>query len=52
MVEALDDPKVRTLFVEQGAEPLVMDSKGLTDFMISETTKWAGIIKKIGIEPM
>ncbi|WP_225144718.1 tripartite tricarboxylate transporter substrate binding protein [Bradyrhizobium sp. BRP20] len=29
-----------------------MDSKGLADFMSSESTKWAGIIKKIGIEPM
>ena len=52
MGEAVNDPKVRALFVEQGAEPLVMGPKGLTDFMTSETTKWAGIIKKIGIEPM
>jgi tripartite-type tricarboxylate transporter receptor subunit TctC len=52
MVEAVKDPKIHTLFVEQGAEPLVMDPKGLTDFMTSETMKWAGIIKKIGIEPM
>lgn len=52
MVEAANDPKVRTLFVEQGAEPLVMDPQGLTNFMTSETRKWAGIIKKIGIEPM
>ncbi|HEX9214564.1 MAG TPA: tripartite tricarboxylate transporter substrate binding protein [Bradyrhizobium sp.] len=52
MVEAVNDPKVRALFVEQGAEPLVLDPKALTDFMTSETSKWAGIIKKIGIEPM
>ncbi|QOG20281.1 MULTISPECIES: Bug family tripartite tricarboxylate transporter substrate binding protein [Bradyrhizobium] len=52
MVEAVNDPKVRALFVEQGAEPLVMDPQGLTNFMTAETTKWAGIIKKIGIEPM
>ncbi|MBC9880214.1 tripartite tricarboxylate transporter substrate binding protein [Bradyrhizobium sp. INPA01-394B] len=52
MVEAVDDPRVRALFVEQGAEPLLMDPQGLRDFMTSETTKWAGIIKKIGIEPM
>ncbi|WP_342738521.1 tripartite tricarboxylate transporter substrate binding protein [Bradyrhizobium sp. B117] len=52
MVEAMSDLKVRALFVEQGAEPLVLDPKGLTDFMTSETVKWAGIIKKIGIEPM
>ncbi|WP_407183724.1 Bug family tripartite tricarboxylate transporter substrate binding protein [Bradyrhizobium centrosematis] len=52
MVEAVNDPKVRALFVEQGAEPLVMDPQGLKDFMASEATKWARIIKKIGIEPM
>jgi tripartite-type tricarboxylate transporter receptor subunit TctC len=52
MVEAMNDAKVRALFVEQGAEPLVLDPKGLTDFMTAETMKWAGIIKRIGIEPM
>lgn len=52
MGEAVNDLKVRALFVEQGAEPLVIGPKSLTDFMTSETTKWAGIIKKIGIEPM
>ncbi|MBR0841213.1 tripartite tricarboxylate transporter substrate binding protein [Bradyrhizobium liaoningense] len=52
MVEAVNDPKVRALFVEQGAEPLVLDPQALKDFMSTETTKWAGIIKKIGIEPM
>jgi hypothetical protein len=30
----------------------VMDPQGLKDFMTSETTKWAAVIKKIGIEPM
>jgi tripartite-type tricarboxylate transporter receptor subunit TctC len=52
MAEAVNDPKVRALFVEQGAEPMVMDPQGLKDFMTSETTKWAAVIKKIGIEPM
>jgi len=52
MVEAVNDPKVRALFVEQGAEPLVLAPQGLKDFMTSESTKWAGIIKKIGIDPM
>lgn len=52
MAEAVDDPKVRALFVEQGAEPLLMDPRRLQDFMVSETRKWAAIIKKIGIEPM
>ncbi|OAF10619.1 hypothetical protein AYJ54_10090 [Bradyrhizobium centrolobii] len=52
MSEAVNDPKVSALFVEQGAEPLVLDPQGLRDFMTSETSKWAGIIRKIGIEPM
>ncbi|MCK1423086.1 tripartite tricarboxylate transporter substrate binding protein [Bradyrhizobium sp. 182] len=52
MAEAVNDPKVRALFVEQGAEPLVMDPHGLKEFMASEAAKWARIIKKIGIEPM
>jgi tripartite-type tricarboxylate transporter receptor subunit TctC len=52
MVEAVNDPRVRALFVEQGAEPLVRDPQGLKDFMVAETSKWAGGIKKIGIEPM
>ncbi|WP_431202759.1 Bug family tripartite tricarboxylate transporter substrate binding protein [Bradyrhizobium betae] len=52
MVEAVNDPKVRALFVEQGAEPLVMDPQGLKDFMTSEAAKWARIIKTIGIAPM
>ncbi|WP_247990588.1 tripartite tricarboxylate transporter substrate binding protein [Bradyrhizobium sp. 186] len=43
---------MRVLFVEQGVEPLVLDPQSLKDFMASETTKWAGIIRKIGIEPM
>lgn len=52
MVEAINDPRVRALFVEQGAEPLVLNPEGLRDFMASEAAKWATIIKKIGIKPM
>jgi len=52
MVDAVNDPKVRALFVEQGAEPLVLDPQGLRDFMALETAKWAAIIRKIGIDPM
>jgi tripartite-type tricarboxylate transporter receptor subunit TctC len=50
--EALKDPKVRSLFVEQGAEPVVLGPEGLRDFIASETAKWAAIIEKIGIDPM
>ncbi|MCK1312400.1 tripartite tricarboxylate transporter substrate binding protein [Bradyrhizobium sp. CW9] len=52
VVEAMNDPKVRTLFVEQGAEPLVLGPEELRNFMASESAKWAAIIRKIGIEPM
>jgi tripartite-type tricarboxylate transporter receptor subunit TctC len=52
MVEAVNDPKVRALFVEQGAEPLVLEPQGLRNFMASETAKWTAIVRKIGIEPM
>jgi len=52
MVEALNDPKLRALFAEQGAEPLVLGPEELRDFMASESAKWAAIIRKIGIDPM
>src|SRR3979411_2688892 len=50
--EALKDPKVRPLFVEQGAEPVVLGPENLRNFIASETAKWAAIIEKIGIDPM
>ena len=50
--EALKGPKVRTLFVEQGAEPVVLGPESLRNFIASETAKWAAIIEKIGIDPM
>ena len=52
MVEAVNDPKVRSLFVEQGAEPLILGPDKLREFMASESAKWATIIRKIGIAPM
>jgi tripartite-type tricarboxylate transporter receptor subunit TctC len=52
MLEATNDPKVRALFVEQGAEPPVLAPQGLKDFIASETSKWPTIIKKIGVDPM
>jgi tripartite-type tricarboxylate transporter receptor subunit TctC len=50
--EALKDPKVRALFTEQGAEPTLLDPAGLKRFMVSETDKWSGIIRKLGLDPM
>ena len=50
--EAVNDPKVRALFVEQGAEPVVVGPEGLRNFMASEIEKWAAVIGKIGIDPM
>jgi tripartite-type tricarboxylate transporter receptor subunit TctC len=52
VADALKDPRVRSLFVEQGAEPTFLAPIELRDFMASETTKWAAIIGKLGIDPM
>jgi tripartite-type tricarboxylate transporter receptor subunit TctC len=43
---------LRGLFAEQGAEPMVLGPDELKTFISSEIAKWAGIIRKIGIEPM
>ncbi|WP_249790555.1 hypothetical protein [Bradyrhizobium sp. SRL28] len=45
MLEATNDPKVR-------AEPLVLTPQGRKYFMASETSKWATIIRKMGVDPM
>jgi tripartite-type tricarboxylate transporter receptor subunit TctC len=50
--QAVSDPKLRALFVEQGAEPAALGPKDLKSFIASETQKWAAVIKKIGIDPM
>jgi tripartite-type tricarboxylate transporter receptor subunit TctC len=51
MGEALNDPSVRSRFVEQGAEPVSPGPEDLAKFIASETTKWRDIIQKAGIEP-
>jgi tripartite-type tricarboxylate transporter receptor subunit TctC len=50
--EAVDDPTLRALFVEQGAEPAALGPEDLKSLIASETEKWAVVIKKIGIDPM
>jgi tripartite-type tricarboxylate transporter receptor subunit TctC len=50
--EAVNDPKVRAHFIEQGAEPMVLGSEDLRNFIASEIEKWEAIIGKIGIDPM
>jgi tripartite-type tricarboxylate transporter receptor subunit TctC len=50
--EAVGDPKLRALFVEQGAEPVALGPKDLKSLIATETEKWAVVIKKIGIDPM
>jgi tripartite-type tricarboxylate transporter receptor subunit TctC len=52
MADAVNDPKVRALLEEQGAEPSMLNPEGLKAFMELESAKWASIIKKIGIDPM
>jgi tripartite-type tricarboxylate transporter receptor subunit TctC len=50
--EALKDPKVRALFVQEGAEPSLLGPDDLKAFIASETTKWAEIIGKLKLDPM
>jgi tripartite-type tricarboxylate transporter receptor subunit TctC len=51
MEEALNDPSVRSRFVEQGAEPVSPGPEDLARFIAFETVKWRDIIQKAGIEP-
>lgn len=50
--EAMKDPEVRALFVQEGAEPSLLGPDDLKAFIASETTKWAEIIGKLKIDPM
>jgi tripartite-type tricarboxylate transporter receptor subunit TctC len=49
---ATEDPKVRALFAEQGAEPTDLGPEELKKFMASEISKWSAVIGKMGIAPM
>ncbi len=44
-VKAINDPTVRQRIVEAGIEPLQSTSQQLADYIKSETTKWAKVIK-------
>ena len=50
--EAVNDPTVRSRFVEQGAEPVSPGPEELQKLIVSETAKWKAVIQKAGIEPM
>jgi tripartite-type tricarboxylate transporter receptor subunit TctC len=50
--DATQDPKVRALFAEQGAEPMDLGPEDLKKFMASEILKWSEVIGKMGIAPM
>ena len=50
--EATQDPKLRALFAEQGAEPAALGPEELEKFIGSEITKWSAVIGKLGIAPM
>jgi tripartite-type tricarboxylate transporter receptor subunit TctC len=49
--ETINDPAVRSRFVEQGAEAMSPGPEELQKFIVSETAKWRDIITKAGIEP-
>src|SRR6202012_2647279 len=42
--KATNDPKLRALFTEQGAEPAELGPDELKKFIASEISKWAGVI--------
>ena len=50
--DATQDPKLRALFAEQGAEPMDLGPEDLKKFMASEILKWSQVIGKMGIAPM
>src|SRR2546421_458034 len=50
--EAVNDPAVRSRFIEQGAEAVSPGPEELQKFIASEAAKWKAIIQKAGIEPM
>jgi tripartite-type tricarboxylate transporter receptor subunit TctC len=50
--QATNDPKLRALFAEQGAEPMDLGPQELTKFMAAEIAKWSEVIGKLGIAPM
>jgi tripartite-type tricarboxylate transporter receptor subunit TctC len=51
VVAAGKDDTVRDRFREQGAEVTTTTPEELGAFLVAETDKWIGIIKKAGIEP-
>jgi tripartite-type tricarboxylate transporter receptor subunit TctC len=51
VIAAGKDPGVRERFREQGAEVTTSSPEQLGRFLVTETDKWIGIIKKAGIEP-
>lgn len=44
-VKAINDPTVRQKIVEAGIEPLQSTPQQLTDYIVSETAKWAKVIR-------
>jgi tripartite-type tricarboxylate transporter receptor subunit TctC len=50
--EAVNDPKLRAQFAEQGAEPAALGPEELKKFMASEISKWSEVIGKLGIARM
>jgi tripartite-type tricarboxylate transporter receptor subunit TctC len=51
VVAAGQDETVRDRFREQGADVITTTPEELGQFLVAETDKWIGIIKKAGIEP-
>lgn len=51
MSEAVKDKEVAEKLLGAGIEPKTSSRKELSDFVVSETKKWAEVVKAAGIEP-
>ena len=51
MAAAIADKDVQTKLLAAGVEPQSSTRKHLADFVVSETEKWARVVKAAGIEP-
>lgn len=51
MSEAVKDKEVAEKLLGAGIEPKASSRKELADFVVSETKKWAEVVKAAGIEP-
>jgi tripartite-type tricarboxylate transporter receptor subunit TctC len=49
--EAIEDKAVQESLLKAGIEPLTSTPEELRAYVVSETKKWADVVKAAGIEP-